>query len=215
MNVIDPGKSLVEQTYTALLDAICSGQLEPGTRLSQDSLAETLQVSRQPVNSAIAMLKAQKFVEDTGRRGVIVAPISSVFFRAMYEFRSGIDPLAVRLATPRMDEKSILAGRRIIAAGKQAIISGSASQAIQADMNFHNMIYDLSGNVLIRDVMTLNWRHQQRAMGQVLQNPGMTISVWKEHEDIFEKMVQGQSEEAAQAAENHVRNAAERFCPAG
>ncbi|MFC6636615.1 GntR family transcriptional regulator [Sulfitobacter sediminilitoris] len=69
MDAIKPPKTLSEQTHDILLNAICSGEFEPGQRLNQDEIAARLQVSRQPVNSAISVLKASGFVEDTGRRG--------------------------------------------------------------------------------------------------------------------------------------------------
>lgn len=75
MDVIRSPKSLVEQTYDILLDAICSGELEPGERLNLDAIASRLNVSRQPVNSAISMPKANEMVEDTGQRGVVVSRI--------------------------------------------------------------------------------------------------------------------------------------------
>ncbi len=40
---------------------------------------------------------------------------------------------------------------------------------IEADMNFHMFLYELSGNPLIIDAMRLNWQHLRRTMGAVLQ----------------------------------------------
>ena len=44
---------LTEQVYKRLLDAICSGDLAPGTRMTQEELAASLSVSRQPVLQAL------------------------------------------------------------------------------------------------------------------------------------------------------------------
>jgi len=95
MDSLQPTKSLVQKTYEAILNEICTGSLLPGVRLAQDDLAAQLDVSRQPVNGAIAMLKSQGFVIDTGRRGVVVAPIADGHFEAIYQFRSAVEPLAV------------------------------------------------------------------------------------------------------------------------
>ena len=54
MRQIQPKKTLVEQTYETLVDAICSGELPPGERLAQEEIATRLNVSRQPVNNALA-----------------------------------------------------------------------------------------------------------------------------------------------------------------
>lgn len=214
MKAIEPNRTLVEKTYEALLEAICTGVFRPGERVSQDEAAEKLNVSRQPVNSAINMLKAQKFLVDTGRRGVVVAPVDGHLFEAIYQFRSAVDPLAVTLAMPRLDEAAIREGRRIIARGRSMVLEGDAPGVLGADMEFHALIYRLSGNPVIVDTMTLNWRHLQRSMGEVLRSPGMSIRVWKEHEEIFEAMVRGDPETAAERMRAHVQWTPERLEPA-
>ncbi len=211
MDSLQPTKSLVQKTYEAILDEICTGSLVPGVRLAQDDLAEQLDVSRQPVNGAIAMLKSQGFVIDTGRRGVIVAPIEDGHFEAIYQFRSAVEPLAVELATPRMTKEAIVKGRKIIAQGKSFVQAGDAPAVLQADMDFHALIHKLSGNPIIVDTMHLNWRHLQRSMSKVLQFPGMSLHVWKEHKKIFETMISGHAEEAAALMRVHIEHAPERI----
>lgn len=210
MEALAPNKTLVEKAYEALLEAICCGDVRPGDRLNQDELALKLNVSRQPINSAIAMLKAQRFVQDTGKRGVIVAPIDQNLFDSIYEFRTAVEPLAVELAFERMTSEAVSRGREIIARGKSCVQSADHAAALQADMDFHSLIYQLSGNLIIVDTMTLNWRHLQRAMSEVLSVPGTTLRVWKEHEQVFGAMVQGDVQRAAELMKAHLVNAAPR-----
>ncbi|ABN78739.1 GntR family transcriptional regulator [Cereibacter sphaeroides] len=210
MEALRPSKTLVEQAYDALLEAICTGDIKAGDRLNQDELALRLNVSRQPINSAIAMLKAQRFVQDTGKRGVIVAPIDQNLFDSIYQFRTAIEPLAVELAVTRMTNEAITIGRDIIARGKSCVQSGDHAAALRADMDFHGLIYRLSGNLIIADTMTLNWRHLQRAMSEVLSVPGTTLRVWKEHDQIFNAMVRGDGDSAAGLMKAHMENAAPR-----
>ena len=68
---------LTEQVYQRLLYAICDGELAPGARLTQEELAATLGVSRQPVLQALRLLKKDGFVSDAGRRGLRVAPLEA------------------------------------------------------------------------------------------------------------------------------------------
>lgn len=210
MEALRPTKSLVEQAYEALIEAICTGEIKAGERLNQDELAERLNVSRQPVNSAIAMLKAQRFVQDTGKRGVVVAPIDQIMFGSIYQFRTEVEPLAVRLATGRLTKEAISLGRDIIVKGTGYVQSGDHAAALEADMKFHNLIYALSGNVVIADSMSLNWRHLQRAMSEVLSVPGATLRVWKEHDQIFQEMIRGDADQAAKLMRAHMENAAPR-----
>lgn len=211
MEALAQKKTLVDQAYDSLLEAICNGDIRPGERLNQDELAEKLNVSRQPVNSAIAMLKAQRFVKDTGKRGVVVAPIDQTLFDSIYQFRTVVEPLAVQLATVRMTKEAISIGRDIIALGKSHVQSGDQSAALGADMDFHNLIYRIGGNIIIGDTMNLNWRHLQRSMSEVLSIPGATLRVWKEHSRIFNAMVQGDAESAAKLMRDHMEHAAPRL----
>jgi DNA-binding GntR family transcriptional regulator len=210
MEAIAPAKSLVEKTYDALLDAICAGEFRPGERLGQDEVAERLNVSRQPVNSAIAMLKAQRFVIDTGRRGVVVAPVDRQLFESIYQVRSAIEPLAVELATPRISAKTIARGEEIVARGTSLMQANDPRGVLQADIDFHTLIYELSGNAIIVDTMRLNWLHLRRSMGEVLRFPGMTFQVWKEHRAIFAAMVSGDAEDAAAKMRSHITEAPKR-----
>ncbi len=210
MEALTQNKSLVEQAYDALLEAICTGDIKAGERLNQDELALRLKVSRQPVNSALAMLKAQRFVQDTGKRGVVVAPIDQTLFDSIYQFRTAVEPLAVQLATDRMTNEAISMGREIIARGKSYVQSGDHAGALRTDMDFHGLIYKLSGNIIVGDVMNLNWRHLQRSMSEVLSVPGATLRVWKEHDQIFTAMGRGEAEEAAKLMRLHMETATPR-----
>ncbi|SDC00828.1 FCD domain-containing protein [Ruegeria marina] len=137
MDTIRPKKTLTEETYDILVEAICSGELKPGERLTQDEIAARLNVSRQPVNSAISILKTNRLVEDTGRRGVVVAPIDPMLFASIYELRLAIEPFVLRLAAKRMPATAAEEGRQIMAEGAEALASGSVRAVVDADMHFH------------------------------------------------------------------------------
>ena len=112
--------TLVDQAYAVILDAICDGTLKPGERLTQADVAERLNVSRQPIHNALLVLKAQGFLQESGRRGLCVAPLDPALFEAIYQFRSAIEPLAVRLATARMTPADLASRTRPDRAGHES-----------------------------------------------------------------------------------------------
>lgn len=213
MQSLSRQKTLVEQAYLTILDAICAGTFKPGERLTQDEIAERLNVSRQPVTSALALLKSQGFLQDAGRRGLAVAPIDPARFEAIYQLRSAVEPLAVRLATARMTASDAARGRALVAQGKRLAASGDAKAILQADVDFHAWIYALSGNPLIAETMQLNWQHLRRAMSEVLRQPSMSKPVWEEHGRIVEAMAAGDADRAAQRMYDHIVVAYQRVRP--
>ncbi|PUB18968.1 GntR family transcriptional regulator [Yoonia sediminilitoris] len=207
MDTIKPKRTLVEETYDRLVDAICNGELSPGVRLNQDEIAAKLNVSRQPVNSAISILKISGLVEDTGRRSVVVKLFDPGLFRAIYEYRRVIEPFAVRLAGPVLSDRQRAQADKIIAAGQKAIQRGDLRLLVCADMQFHEMIYGWCGNQVIETSMKTNWHHIRRSMAEVLREPDAVQSVWDQHSEIIDALFQKENEKAAQIMEQHIDHA--------
>ena len=207
---LDPPQRLLDQTYRAILSAICDGTLPPGDRVTQEGIAQRLGVSRQPVGQALGLLKAQGFLKETGRRGLAVAHLDPAFFRAIYELRSAIEPAAARLAAGNMNAKSREEGRGILREGNRVLRSGDLHALIQADTRFHAYLYKLSGNALFAEVMGHYWIHLRRAMGEVLRSKEEARRVWREHAEIFEALAAGNGDLAARRIQTHLESAAER-----
>ena len=207
---LQPGPTLIDRAYEAILGAICGGQLPPGERINQDELAATLHISRQPVGQALTILKSQGFVRDNGRRGLIVAPIEREFFRSLYQLREALDALAARLAAERCSPQEIAEGRRLLAAGRKAIDSSSVEALINADMAFHMWIYRASGNPILLETMVLYWNHLRRAMGEILRRPSNRKEVWAEHEALLRAIIARDGAAAERQALAHAREAASR-----
>ena len=64
LNQIEALPDLTDQVYERLLEAICTAQLTPEMRVTQQGLAESLNVSRQPVLQALRLLRKDGFVVD-------------------------------------------------------------------------------------------------------------------------------------------------------
>lgn len=208
MPTLTPQPTIVEQAYDAILDAICEGRLEPGERLTQESVAAKLSVSRQPVGQALLLLRQQKFLVEAGRRGLMVAPLDRDFLREVYELRLGIDPLAASLAAKHANDDARVRGDAIVAAGQRAVREGTIPELIRADMAFHMLLYELSGNRLFVDTMRQLWNHLRRAMREVLQHRDYRQAIWVEHVAILRAVTSGDADSAAALARAHLHHAA-------
>src|SRR5262245_16015392 len=203
-------RSLSDRTYEAILDAICGGELGSGERINQDELAARLNVSRQPVVQALALLKVQGFVRDSGRRGVVVAPLDTDFISHLYELRSALDGAACRGAALRGSQEARLWGPALIAEGRAAFASGSVKRMVDADMRFHRFLYDLCGNPMIGETAALHWHHIRRLIGGYLQHYPMR-NVWDEHQAILDAVISGDPDRAEAAARHHADHASMKF----
>lgn len=195
---------LVERVYEALLDGICSGDLLPGERFTQEQLADRLGVSRQPVLQALLLLRQQGLIVDTeNRRGVRVAPLEPSFVAGLYTVRAALDALAARSAAqrPRPDLKA--AGADIIRRGRQASAAGDLPALVRLDLEFHQFLYQASDNPVLADTAQLNWHHTRRVMAAYLRQPVSLRSVWAEHQAILNAVVKGEPRLAEKLSRNH------------
>jgi DNA-binding GntR family transcriptional regulator len=213
MKKIDTPVQLIDQVYDAILNAICSGAIAPNERITQEGLALQLGVSRQPILQAIHLLKLHGFITDAGKKGVMVTALEPVQLMHLYQIRAALDSLAARQAAKCIREaecaESILTGRALIQVGFSLEANGTTSDLIKADINFHQHIYQMSGNPMITQTTALHWHHIRRAMGAILGNEvRLRRQVWREHEAIFDAICQGDIELAGTLASQHAESAA-------
>lgn len=209
-----PGQpSLIDQVYDRLVDAIIAGRLPAGERIRQNELADRLGVSRQPVSHALQVLKRQGLVEETGRRGLVVAPLRPSRIRDIYQVRTALDALAARLAAERVAAGAVLAADR--AALEASVAAGSALDdgadrlaLVAADVAFHTAVYRLAGNTAIEETVAAQWLHLKRSMALVLAHPEERPVVWREHAAIAAAILRGDAPAAAEAAQSHTGRAA-------
>jgi DNA-binding GntR family transcriptional regulator len=215
MKRLDQLPSLADRVYNAIVDEICEGRLPAGTHLVQEHLAARLGVSRQPVQQALALLKADGLIEEVGKRGMQVASLDLNAMRHHYKIRAALDALAAREAAVRAKESlSVTAdlerrGRKILDAGLEAIEKGSVAQQIREDEAFHALLYEFSGNPFLHRTAEPHWRFLRRIMGEVLRHAEPPRAIWTQHEDILEAVVKGDQERSEQLAVGHIQKAAD------
>ncbi len=201
--------NLVEQVRDAILQEIASGTLAPGERVVQERVAESLGVSRQPVQQALALLLSQGVLRDAPGRRLIVAPLDPQYVRQMYDMRAVIEGMAFGQAARRGAERAARAGPALIEAGRKAVASGSVARMVAADMKFHGFIHELSGNTLVAPTLAPHLTYMQRVMGQVLQRDEKPRDIWTEHEQMLDAVAHGDAERAERLAREHITAAAD------
>lgn len=190
---------LVEQVYQAILHVVCDGSLAPGKRITQESLAERFQVSRQPVLQAMLLLKRDGLIVDAGAKGVMVAPLTTAHIGHLYEVRAVLDGLAAHSAALHRADIPY----RLLVAGRKAAKDCDILAMIDADLAFHRAVYAAAGNPLLMQSAEHHWNHIRRVMGAVLQKSATWTAVWDEHEAIVAAIAGGEPETAQQRALRH------------
>jgi DNA-binding GntR family transcriptional regulator len=209
---LDQQPALIDQVHDRLLAAIVDGTLPPGSRLTQETAADMLGVSRQPVSHALQVLKRRGLLIEHGRKGLAVSSIDASRVRQLYQVRAALDVLAAELSAQRVKASAMSKRERTeivkhLKAGLDLGPDSSIAALINADVNFHSAIYRLSGNDAISETVAEQWPHFRRSMGLVLRGGTRRRMVWAEHEAILQAIFEGDAERAGKLARAHADKA--------
>ena len=205
--------ALIDQVHERLVNAIADGTLPPGQRLTQEEIALRLGVSRQPVSHALQVLRRRGLVEESGKRGLMVAPLDAQKLRGLYQVRAALEALAASLAAARVkagliSDGDTKEGHAIVARGLKISETDAISDLIDADVAFHSYVHRLSGNDAIAETVAEQWPHFRRSMGMVY-SARIAGRIWAEHRDILSGIFRGDADAAAGAARRHIESATE------
>ena len=198
----------MEHVLDELRSAILAGELAAGETLRQEELAERLGVSRMPVREAIKRLHSEGLVEVLPSRRVRVAALSRAEIEDIYDMRAALEPLAVRLAVPRLTKAQLREAAYALEAAEDeedADTFGVRNAAFHlALMNPCERPRLLNG---IASLLDLSDRYQRAA----LRDDAHNALVRAEHAALLEAARAGDADEAARLTEAHVRGAGTRL----
>ena len=117
--------------------AIHEHRLAPGTKLSEEEVAGTFDVSRTIVRAALQRLAHDRLVELKRNRGAYVAQPTAREAREVFEARALIEPRTARTAAERAKPADIASLRRHIDEEHAAMDEGDAGRALYLSGLFH------------------------------------------------------------------------------
>ena len=134
---------LREVVFLTLRRQILRGELKPGERLMEITLANKLGVSRTPIREAIRKLEHEGLVVMVPRRGAHVADITRQELGDVLEIRRSLDVLAIRRAVRLMTEKEVRELKDAEETFSKLIGEDESDLTLlgEADEQFHDIIY--------------------------------------------------------------------------
>jgi len=201
----DSSLPLRDVVFKTLRKAILKGQLQPGQRLMELHLAEALGVSRTPVREAMRKLELEGLVIMTPRKGAQVARISRKHLEDIVEVRRALEVLAVELACDRIDEASLKELEKINHAFMNSLDSSDPEQMAQVNDNFHDIIFQATGNEWLMQLMMKNRDQFYRYKIEHLKSRYNKKLMVDEHQKIIDALRRHDTELACETMKEHIK----------
>lgn len=198
-------KPLGEVVFEYLRESILNGDLKPGERLMEISLAEQMGVSRTPVREAIRKLEKEKFVEMIPRKGAYVADLTAKDILDVLEMRIILEGFAAALAAERISEEEMEALIISYDNFEKAVKTEDRAYMLEMDNEFHDHIFKATkNNKLIEIVKDLHDQFQRFRLIYFNEFDNYTeLQTW--HGRILNSIKDHNANEARIAAEQHVQ----------
>ena len=197
---------LRDVVFNTLRQAILKGELKPGERLMEIALAERLGVSRTPIREAMRKLELEGLVVMIPRRGAQVANITDKDLNAVLEVRIALENMAIEKACKRMTEEELDKLWQAAREFERTMAEGNLVRLAEADVAFHEIIYQASDNCRLIQVLN-NLREQiYRYRVEYLKEEETRNVLVKEHEELYNAVKARDVERAQEISFEHIEN---------
>lgn len=209
-------KSLNDKAYEFIVHKLTVGEIKPGQKLSEPSLAKACGVSRTPMREAVRRLVEEGVLYQVVKSGTYVTGFGAKEVGDAYEIRSVIESAMLALAVPKLTKRDLSALQQscddmhaAIAAMRKAkmdIMTGKPeSDFLAADILFHLTLLRASGNSLAEKIIVNAYRRNQFFGTHSHQRTLEHVSIaWKFHCEVLKACRQKDASAAVMWLQDHI-----------
>jgi DNA-binding GntR family transcriptional regulator len=181
---------------------ILSGELKPGTRLTQQHLAKRFGVAQSVIRESLLELQASGLVRSVDNLGIFVSDLDTHSLIHAYYVREMLEGLAARLCCERASRADIRAMYEMNDRIYEFATANNINERGSLDRQFHHRTILISGNPILT-----NLTDSYQMLNMVVHMTRDPDLIRNEHRAIVEAIERGHADDAEKAARHHVAGA--------
>jgi DNA-binding GntR family transcriptional regulator len=195
------------KVYTHLRQQILTGELAPGSHLSQQALAKLMHTSNGPVISALRRLAYEGLVSHERGHGCRVCDWSPEKMDDLLTVRRALETEAARLASRRAGPENLERLRHIVEHMGDLVRQGNREEADAVDVELHVAIAQLSRSPgLIEALGRCHLQELVRRRLQANERFGDFENLAVNHHLLVDAIASGDPDRAGKAMHTHLSN---------
>ncbi|MBE6942039.1 MAG: GntR family transcriptional regulator [Ruminococcaceae bacterium] len=198
--------SLADQVFDKLENDIIHGVYARGEVLTELRLVEELGVSRTPIREALRRLEHEGLIEDSGK-GSVVLGITEDDLLDIMNIRQRVEALASYYAALNITEEGRAELAHIVDLQDFYYTKWDVERLRRADDDFHDAICRFSGRTVVKDTLQPLHRKTRRYRRLAMEDHDRATVTMAEHRAIFEAIMAGDADRAAELTDRHIANA--------
>jgi DNA-binding GntR family transcriptional regulator len=197
-------RQLKDSVYLKLRQEIVTATLPPGYVLREAELAARFGVSKTPLREAFVRLEKDGFVQIAPYRSAVVTGYSQQDLREIYEVRELLEGQCAREAAVSIATEDLAALNRIVRDSAAAFEAGDTGRLTALLDEFDVVLYSQSRNSRITAMLENIRDHVTRIGRLTVAIPGRMGTSVREHEAIYEAIVQRDGLRAETLMRQHI-----------
>lgn len=190
--------------YNHLKQLITSFQLYPGSRVTEQELADRFLVSRTPIRQALQKLEVEGFLTVRPKQGCFIRELDINELAEYYDIRIALEQLIVEVACNNMPDKLI---EQFIVAWQPEMHDQDVAQGIdlgEKDESFHVGLAQASGKPVMAE-MLLTINNRIRIIRRLdLNSDNRSIRTYLEHSEILQHILRRDASKAKIMMKRHI-----------
>lgn len=210
LHSISERQTLSEQVFDTLKEAIVSGELPQGSKITEDQLAKQYGISRGPLREAIRRLESLRLLVRIPHAGTRVVTLTPEMMQEIYEIREALEGMSARLAASKMSDKEISELQSLLNHHEKSIMESQGKEYFQqeGDLDFHYCIARASNNQWLMQLLSSELYQLLRMCRQrSSQTPERPLRALKEHRQIVDAIANRDPELAEILMRRHISGA--------
>lgn len=178
--------TLREKILENIRDAIISGAMTAGSKVSEPDLAERHGISRTPIREAFRQLESEGYLTVIPRKGAVVSAFTVKDVGEFYAIKSILEGYAARRACQNLTDREISRLETINERLREIAHQGDVKQFFKVHNDFHDLFIKAADNEKLHDMINGLVTRFQRLRLMSLSVPGrMDVSI-QEHAKIID-----------------------------
>jgi DNA-binding GntR family transcriptional regulator len=145
-------KTLTELVVERLRNKIIAGDIKPGERINQETLASEFKTSKSPIREALFLLKAEGFITMQSNKGAMVSMINTDQIDELFSLKILLETDLLASSLPHILDEKLEEARTIL---DQLQSVTSASLWCELNKQYYNCLYSGTKRPQTQEMLTI------------------------------------------------------------
>jgi DNA-binding GntR family transcriptional regulator len=204
LNAIGERKSLGEDVYDHLKQAIIDQDIEPGARLVENRIAQMLGISRTPLREALHKLEREDWIEKMPSGGFKVMTLSREDIEETFGIRAVLEAYAARLAAEKHRPSDLIPLEKVMKQFRNCLEKKQTARLPEINTEFHDLLYAMSDSPRLIKMINQLRAPISRYRQIILKQKAYAAASCQDHADMLTAMNQRDADRVEDLVRSHI-----------